>query len=42
MSHPIETNDWKDALSGEHVAVQNGNMNIKLDEYGYRIIYRSL
>ncbi|HUC91551.1 MAG TPA: alpha-glycosidase [Paenibacillus sp.] len=42
LSHPMETNDWHDALSGEHVEVTDGVMNIELDELGYRIMYRKI
>lgn len=42
ISHPMETSDWKDALSGEETLPEEGMMNIKLDPLGYRILYRSL
>ncbi|WP_433620203.1 alpha-glycosidase [Paenibacillus cellulositrophicus] len=42
LSHPMVTNDWKDALSGDNVPTQNGTMNVSLDPYGYRILYRNL
>lgn len=42
LSHPMETSDWKDALSGEEVLPEDGIMNIKLDPLGYRILYRSV
>ncbi|MEC0178679.1 alpha-glycosidase [Paenibacillus favisporus] len=42
LSHPMVTNDWKDALSGDKVPTQNGTMNVSLDPYGYRILYRNL
>ncbi|OZB95127.1 alpha-glycosidase [Paenibacillus sp. XY044] len=42
LSHPMVTNDWKDALSGEIVPTQNGMMNVSLDPYGYRILFRNL
>ena len=42
LSHPMETNDWHDALSGEHAEVTDGVMNIELDELGYRIMYRKI
>lgn len=42
LSHPMETDDWKDALSGETVVPEDGMMNIKLDPLGYRILYRFL
>ncbi|SEC25729.1 alpha-glycosidase [Paenibacillus sp. GP183] len=42
LSHPMETNDWKDALSGEDVPPVDGVMHIRLDEFGYRILYRKL
>ncbi|MGF7047461.1 glycosidase [Paenibacillus sp. DS2015] len=42
LSHPMVTQDWKDALSEEHVEPKEGIMNIHLDPYGYRILYRNL
>ncbi|WNQ12919.1 alpha-glycosidase [Paenibacillus aurantius] len=42
MTHPCETDDWRDALSGEHVPTQDGQMVIELEEFGYRILYRYL
>ncbi|MFC4776566.1 alpha-glycosidase [Paenibacillus sp. GCM10023252] len=42
LSHPIETNDWFDALSGEGVQPEDGVMNIELDPLGYRILYRKI
>jgi cyclomaltodextrinase len=42
LSHPMETDDWKDALSGEEVHPADGMMNIQLDEFGYRILVRKL
>ncbi|MFC4100543.1 alpha-glycosidase [Paenibacillus xanthanilyticus] len=42
MEHPLETDDWEDALTGEHVPVEDGVQTIKLDPYGYRIMMRKL
>ncbi|AWB44827.1 alpha-glycosidase [Paenibacillus sp. CAA11] len=42
LSHPMETNDWRDALTEEPVKPEKGIMNIGLDPYGYRILYRHL
>ncbi|MNR65645.1 hypothetical protein D3C85_1887810 [compost metagenome] len=42
LSHPMETDDWQDALTGEQVIPDNGMMNISLDPYGYRILKRNL
>lgn len=42
LSHPMETNDWVDALTGEPVRTKDGRMFIQLEEFGYRILYRSL
>ncbi|WP_410511049.1 alpha-glycosidase [Paenibacillus sp. BR2-3] len=42
LSHPMETDDWQDSLTGDPVVPQNGIMNIPLDPYGYRILYREL
>ncbi|WP_138493508.1 alpha-glycosidase [Paenibacillus pinistramenti] len=42
LSHPMETSDWRDALSGEEVRPHNGMMNVGLDPYGYRILFRTI
>ncbi|MBP1990479.1 alpha-glycosidase [Paenibacillus eucommiae] len=42
ISHAMDTNDWKDALTGEEVHTTEGTMNIELDVFGYRILYRNL
>ncbi|WP_055108021.1 alpha-glycosidase [Paenibacillus ihumii] len=42
LSHPIVTNDWLDALTHERVMPDKGIMNISLDPFGYRILYRKL
>ena len=42
LSHPMETRDWRDALTEDPVIPTDGIMNIKLDPYGYRILYRQL
>jgi glycosidase len=42
LSHPMETDDWKDALSGEEVHPVNGIMHIELEVFGYRILYRNV
>ncbi|OXM83544.1 alpha-glycosidase [Paenibacillus rigui] len=42
LSHPIETDDWRDALSGEEVQPVDGIMHIELEPLGYRILYREL
>lgn len=42
LSHPMETDDWRDALSGEEVWPEDGMMHIKLDPLGYRILYRHI
>ena len=42
LSHPIETDDWRDALTGENVPTAEGQLAIPLDPYGYRILYRNL
>ncbi|MFU1792958.1 alpha-glycosidase [Paenibacillus azoreducens] len=42
LSHPMVTTDWRDALSDEQVPPVNGVMNITLDAYGYRILYRKI
>ncbi|WP_223066219.1 alpha-glycosidase [Paenibacillus caui] len=40
LCHPIETGDWRDALTEEPVWPYDGMMNIGLDPFGYRILYR--
>jgi cyclomaltodextrinase len=42
LSHAMETDDWKDALTGEEVHPTDGIMNIELDVFGYRILVRNL
>lgn len=42
LSHPMDTNDWYDALTGERVMPDKGIMNISLDPFGYRILFRKL
>ncbi|SET31659.1 alpha-glycosidase [Paenibacillus sp. NFR01] len=42
LSHPMETDDWLDALTGEPVAPEDGVMNVSLDPYGYRILSRQI
>jgi glycosidase len=42
VSHPMETEDWQDALTGEEVRPSKGIMHIKLDPFGYRILRRAL
>ncbi|PZD94976.1 alpha-glycosidase [Paenibacillus sambharensis] len=42
LSHPMVTNDWKDALTEEAVETQDGIMNIELEPLGYRILYRNI
>jgi cyclomaltodextrinase len=42
LSHPMETDDWTDALSGEEVHPVDGIMHIELDVLGYRILYRNV
>ncbi|MNC82041.1 hypothetical protein D3C75_1353950 [compost metagenome] len=42
LSHPMETDDWQDALTGDPVAPVHGMMHISLDPYGYRILSREL
>ncbi|MNJ74910.1 hypothetical protein D3C77_719150 [compost metagenome] len=42
LSHPMDTNDWYDALTGESVVPEKGMMNITLDPFGYRILFRKL
>lgn len=42
LSHPMQTTDWQDALTEEKVLPSNGVMNISLDAYGFRILYRHM
>lgn len=42
LAHPMETDDWRDALSQERVKPKDGVMHIGLDPYGFRILYRHL
>lgn len=42
LSHPMETEDWFDALTGDGVKPKNGTMEIGLDPYGFRILCRKL
>ncbi|MCJ8012502.1 alpha-glycosidase [Paenibacillus sp. KQZ6P-2] len=42
LSHPMVTTDWRDALSNEKVMPTNGTMNISLDPFGYRILFREI
>lgn len=42
LSHPMETDDWRDALSNEPVKPKDKVMNISLDPFAFRILYRNL
>lgn len=42
LSHPMETEDWFDAMTGDAVKPKNGTMEIGLDPYGFRILSRKL
>ncbi|NOU92067.1 alpha-glycosidase [Paenibacillus sp. LMG 31456] len=42
LSHPMDTEDWSDALTGEEVRPIEGVMDIELEGFGYRILRRSL
>jgi pullulanase/glycogen debranching enzyme len=42
LTHPMQTSDWRDALTEEAVAPTNGVMSISLDPYGFRILYRHI
>lgn len=42
LSHPMETDDWRDVFTGENVKPKQGMLNVGLDPYGYRILYRNL
>lgn len=42
LSHPMETSDWLDALTGEAVAPERGMMNVALELYEYRILFRHI
>ena len=42
LSHPMLTNDWCDALSEEQIQCESNLLNVTLEPYGYRILYRRL
>jgi hypothetical protein len=42
LSHPMLTNDWHDALSEEQLHSEPNQLNVTLEPYGYRILYRKL
>lgn len=42
LAHPMEAGGWKDALTEEAVDNKDGKLEIGLDPYGYRILYRTL
>ncbi|WP_018752802.1 alpha-glycosidase [Paenibacillus sanguinis] len=42
LAHPMQTSDWRDAITGEQVNPTDGMMKITLEPYGFRILYRSL
>ena len=42
MTHPMDTDDWQDALTGEHVPTVGGEQIIELEPFGYRIMCRTL
>ncbi|MCM3702702.1 alpha-glycosidase [Paenibacillus macerans] len=42
LTHPMQTSDWRDGLTEEPVAPVGGVMNVSLDPYGFRILYRRL
>ncbi|QHT59458.1 alpha-glycosidase [Paenibacillus lycopersici] len=42
LEHPMETNDWRDALTGEPAPVSDGVQRVELEPYGYRILRREL
>ncbi|KFN08745.1 MULTISPECIES: alpha-glycosidase [Paenibacillus] len=42
LTHPMQTSDWRDGLTEEPVAPAGGVMNVSLDPYGFRILYRRL
>jgi hypothetical protein len=38
----MDTNDWHDALTGVHVPVLDGQQNVELEPFGYRILWRTI
>ncbi|WP_079909670.1 alpha-glycosidase [Paenibacillus sp. 32352] len=42
LSHPMDTADWSDALTGEEVRPEDGMMHLELEPLGYRILRRRL
>lgn len=41
VSLALETNDWKDAWTGDDVPVTDGQMTLSLDSFSFRVIHRS-
>ncbi|NBD25722.1 alpha-glycosidase [Paenibacillus glycinis] len=42
LEHAMDTNDWHDALTGDHAPAKDGVQQVELDPYGYRILRREL
>ncbi|WP_106767731.1 alpha-glycosidase [Paenibacillus faecalis] len=42
LSYPLNSFDWVDALTLETVKPNHGKINISLNPYGYRILYRKI
>ncbi|MBW7475160.1 alpha-glycosidase [Paenibacillus oenotherae] len=42
LAHPMNTDDWHDALTGDHVPAADGEQHVELEPYGYRILWRKL
>ncbi|MBD2843712.1 alpha-glycosidase [Paenibacillus sp. IB182496] len=42
LAHPMETDDWQDALSGEAVPLTDGELRVELAPLDYRILYRTI
>lgn len=42
LEHPMDTSDWRDALTGEDVRPEGGTMRLQLEPLGYRILTREL
>ncbi|QYR21946.1 alpha-glycosidase [Paenibacillus sp. sptzw28] len=42
LQHKMDTNDWHDALTGVHVPVLDGQQNVELEPFGYRILWRTI
>ncbi|MFC5653220.1 alpha-glycosidase [Paenibacillus solisilvae] len=42
LTHPMDADDWSDALTGERVPTYEGQMSVGLEPFGYRVLKRAL